>query len=90
MDRQDILNHYIKTYKEVFQDYPILEQTIDGKYAKTVIRHPGRVMSSYGFVILSSGLSIIEDPNLISNYLIDSSINAFKNLNFCIFPNLEK
>lgn len=90
MNRQENLNQYIKNYKEIYRGYPILEQTIEGNYIKTVLRQPEGSMNSNGFVVVSNGFAMIVDPKLINDYSIDSSINAFQNFDLCLFSNQEK
>ncbi|MGL5054951.1 MAG: hypothetical protein ACRC54_04630 [Fusobacteriaceae bacterium] len=90
MNKQEILNQYIKNYKEIYRGYPILEQTIEGCYIKTVLRQPEGSMNSNGFVVVSNGFAVIEDPKLINEYSIDSSINAFKNFDLSLLPDQGK
>lgn len=89
MNKQEALNHYIKNYKEIYRGYPILEQTIEGNYIKTVLRQPEGSMNSNGFVVVSNGFAMIEKPELINDYSIDSAINAFKNFDLSLLPNQE-
>lgn len=90
MNRQEILNQYIKSYKETYRGYPILEQSIEGQYMKTILRQPEGSMNSNGFVVVSNGFVLIEKPELINDYSIDSAINAFQNFDLCLFANEEK
>lgn len=90
MNRQETLNHCIKNYKEIYRGYPILEQTIDVNYIKTVIRQPEGSMNSNGFVVVSNGFIMIKKSESINDYSIDSAINAFKNFDLNLLPNQKK